>query len=290
MSTVTRRQRGLALVTVLWSVMILSAIAVSMLSTGRLATRLAVDGVARAQAEALVDAAVNRAVLGLIDPRIDHRWRVDGVPRDAVFREYPVSVAIQDEYGKIDLNLASDQTLRQMFAIAGAAPDAADALADAVLDWREKGDLRRLHGAKADDYHAAGDDYRPRGGPFQTIDELQLVMGMTPALFQQLEPIVTVYSQRQTLNTETAPRFALLSQAGMDPLHADALIQARSAAGAGAIVGGVIGPTVQLAGWPFTIRVEVPMAGLRFSREVTIRLTGDRSQPFWLLATRRTEQ
>jgi hypothetical protein len=81
----------------------------------------------------------------------------------------------------------------------------------------------------------------------------------------------------------------------MDPSHADAAIQARTAAdpgaaGAGAIVGGVIGPTVQLAGWPFTIHVEVPMAGIRFVREVTVRLTGDSGRPFWILATRRTEQ
>ncbi len=284
------RQCGLALVTVLWGLLILAAIAAAMLSTERISGRLAASGLARAKAEALADAAVNRAVLGLIDPRIDHRWRVDGVPRSAVFKEQPVSVAIQDEYGKIDLNMASGPTLQRMFVVAGQQPEAADALTEAVLDWREKGDLRRLHGAKAEDYRAAGYDYVPRCGPFQTVDELQLVMGITPALFQQLRPILTVYSQRQTLNTQTAPRAALLSLPGMDEPQVDALIQARNAAtpgsaGAGPVLGGVIDPSVQLAGWPFSIRIEVPMPQGRFVREVVIRLTGNANQPFWLLAT-----
>jgi general secretion pathway protein K len=285
------QQRGLALVTVLWSLLVLAAIAAAMLSTGRVSSNLAAGGLARAKAEALVEAAVNRAVLGLIDPRADHRWRVDGVPRDAVFKEQPVSVAVQDEYGKIDLNLVDREALVRMFVVAGAGEEKAESLADATLDWRESGDLRRLHGAKSDDYRKAGYDYGPRGGPFQTIGELKLVMGMDAMLFRNLEPIVTVYSRRPSLNGQTASRAALLTIAGMDGPHADAFIQARNSAGPGSggqgpIAGGVIDPSVQLAGWPFTIRVEVPMEAGRLLREVTIRLTGDKDRPFWVLATR----
>ena len=60
------RQRGLALVTVLWGLVILAAIAAAMLSTGRVSSRLAAGGVERAKAEALAEAGVNRAVLGLM--------------------------------------------------------------------------------------------------------------------------------------------------------------------------------------------------------------------------------
>lgn len=287
----TRRERGLALVTVLWGLLILAVIAAAMLSTERISGRLSAAGLARAQAEALADAAVNRAVLGLLDSRIDHRWRVDGVPRDAVFKDRSVRVSIQDEYGKIDLNMANRDTLRQMFIVAGAKAEVADGLADAVLDWREWGDQRRLNGAKTDDYRAAGYGYRPRLGPFQTVDELQLVMGVTPELYRRLGSIVTVYSQRQNLHTQTAPRDALLSVPGMDVPQVDALIQARG----GAILGtdpelnGLIDPSIQMAGWPFTIHVEVPMAQGRLVREVTIRLTGDNRRPYWVLATRRLE-
>jgi general secretion pathway protein K len=284
------RQRGFALVTVLWGLLILAAIAAAMLSTDRVSSRLAAGGVERAKAEALAEAAVNRAVLGLIDPRIDRRWRIDGVPRLAVFKEAPVSVAIQDDYGKIDLNVASPEILKQMFMVAGVGADAAESLTDATLDWREKGDLRRLHGAKAEDYRAAGYSYAPRGGPFQMVGELKLVIGMTPELFRRLQPILTVYSQRQTVNTQTAPRAALLSTPGMSAAAADALLQARNGglgtANAGPIQNGVVDPSVQLAGWPFTIRVEVPMTTGRLVRETTIRLTGDKNLPFWVLMTR----
>ena len=154
---------------------------------------------------------------------------------------------------------------------------------------------KRLNGAKAADYLSAGYNYVPRGGPFQTIDELKLVMGITPELFRQLEPIITVYSQRQALNIQTAPWAALLSSPGMSVPLAEALIQARNAAepstaGAGPILGGVIDPSVQMGGWPFTIRVEVPLTTDRLVRDVTVRLTGDQSRPFWILASRSAEK
>lgn len=289
------RDGGFALVTVLWGLLILGAIAAVMLSTERISGRLAATGLARAQAEALFDAAVNRAVLGLLDRRADHRWRVDGTPRDAVFKDRAVSVTIQDEYGKIDLNMASRELLRSMFVVAGQTADSADALTDAVLDWREQGDLKRLNGAKAADYLAAGYDYVPRGGPFQTIEELQLVMGMTPRLFHEIEPIVTVYSQRQKVNDQTASRAALLSLPGMDVAKVEAIMATRAAgladaAAAGPIVRGIIDPSVLLSGWPFTIRVEVPIGTEHWIRETTIRLTGDEGRPYWTLAVRgRTE-
>lgn len=282
------REKGLALVTVLWGLIILSAIAVAMLSTSQVSSRLAAAGTARAQAQALADAALNRAVLGLLDPRVGRRWRVDGVARSAVFKDREVRVTIQDEYGKIDINMASREILQHMFVAAGETTDSADALADSVLDWREKGDLKRLNGAKASDYAAAGYNYVPRDGPFQTIDELKLVMGMTPGLFRKLESIITVYSQRQTLSMQTAPRAALLSLPGMDAPRVDALMRDRDfeTGASGPVVGGVIEPSIQLGGWPFTVRVEVPTGAGRLVRDITIRLTGDPNRPYWILAER----
>jgi general secretion pathway protein K len=282
------RQTGFALISVLSGLVILSAIAAAMLSTGRVSSRLAAGAVTRAEIDALADAAVNRAVLGLLDRRADHRWRVDGVLRSNVFKEYPISVTIQDEYGKVDLNAATADMLRSMFRNSGVQPDMVDSLTDAVLDWREPGDLRRLRGAKAADYAAAGYDYGPRGGPFQTVDELKLVLGMPEDLFRRLQPILTVYSKRQALDVQTASRAALIASAGMGSAQADALIQARqssdpSTAGAGPIVRGVIDPSIPIAGWPFALHVEGIIGQTRFSRDLVIRLTGDDKVPYWVL-------
>jgi general secretion pathway protein K len=286
-----RRQRGLALVTVLWGLIILAVIAGAMLSAVRVSSRLAATILSRAQADALAEAGLQQAVLGLLDRRGDHRWRVDGVPRTVSFAGTELTVSIWDEYGKIDLNNCNRDLLQGLLASTGLDGAALDALVDKILDWRETGSLKRLNGAKDDDYQAAGYDYHPRQGPFQTIDELKLVMEMTPELFERLRPALTVYSQKRTFNALTAPREALLALPGMTPVAADTLIATRSVQapnepGSGPVVAGVIDPAIATAGWPFTMRVEVGGPGGRFTRETVIRLTGDPEHPYWLLARR----
>ncbi len=59
----------------------------------------------------------------------------------------------------------------------------ADAVSDAVLDWRDPDNLTRMHGAEEKDYESKGLPYRPANGPFNVMSELLLVMGMTPELF-----------------------------------------------------------------------------------------------------------
>ena len=62
---------------------------------------------------------------------------------------------------------------------------AASGLVDKVLDWREAGPGKRPSGAQEPDYRAAGFAHAPRNGPFQSVEELKLVMGMTPELYRR---------------------------------------------------------------------------------------------------------
>src|SRR5438045_2534433 len=82
-------ERGVALVSVLIGVMLLSLIAASMLSSGRTAYRVAANAVVRAQAEAVAQAGITRAILALTDPRAGHRWRIDGAPYRFEFEGAP---------------------------------------------------------------------------------------------------------------------------------------------------------------------------------------------------------
>jgi general secretion pathway protein K len=61
-----RRQRGLALVTVLWVLVLLALIAASFTHTTRTEVNLTRNLIEAARAEALADAGVNRAILGLL--------------------------------------------------------------------------------------------------------------------------------------------------------------------------------------------------------------------------------
>jgi general secretion pathway protein K len=268
---------------VMSGVILLSAIAVSFLAASATSYRLARNALLAAQSEAVVDAAVVRAVLGLVDLRLERRWRADGVPQEFMFGGLKMHIAIQDELGRIDLNHADRSLLAGLFQSVGLGVDAAAGLADKVMDWRDAGPGKRLNGAKGSDYRAAGLAYDPRKGPFQSVDELKLVMGMTPELYQRVEPALTVYSGRQFLDPQFAPAVALAALPGQSREAAAAVIASRSSQGSRA---GTIAPGVQLWGRAFSVRLELERPGGGLTREVVTRLADQASGPYWLLSWR----
>jgi general secretion pathway protein K len=265
---------------VIWGMGLLSIMAVSLLWSGRVSSALVRNVTEAAQLDATVEAAVNRAVLGLIDPRYDRRWRVDGAAQEFSFAGTSARVAIQDELGRIDLNHADGAVLIGLVQSVGLASSAAGPLVDKILDWRDSSGLKRLNGAAAEDYRAAGFTYRPRNGPFQSVDELKLVMDMTPALFQRVEPALTVYSGRQFVDPQFAPPEVLRALPTMNSDAATAFVAARS----GQARAGVIDPAVSLAGRAFSIHVDINKVTGLLSRDIVVRLTDNPIQPFWVLS------
>ncbi len=75
--TRAREHRGLALVTVLWVLMLLSLIAASFMRTTRTEINLTRNLIESAKAEVLADAGVYRAILGLLDSDPERAWRAD---------------------------------------------------------------------------------------------------------------------------------------------------------------------------------------------------------------------
>jgi general secretion pathway protein K len=64
----------------------------------------------------------------------------------------------------------------------------------AMLDWRQSDDNDQKGPArKMAQYRAAGLDYAPPGAPFESLDEIQRVIGMTPDLFRRLKPNLSIY-------------------------------------------------------------------------------------------------
>ena len=269
-------------VSVLWGLGLLTAIALSLLWNANMAYSLAHNGLEIAGINATVEAGVNRAVAALLDPRPERRWRTDGAMQSFEFGGISIRVSIQDELGKIDLNQAEAPFLASLLQSAGLDSNAASSLADKIVDWRTATPLKHLNGAKEQDYRELGSTYRPRNGPFQSVDELLLVMDMTPALFRQIEPAVTVYSGRQFIDPQVAPREALGALPNMTPDSIESVLAAR--ANQQLAIAGQAGDTLaSLRGRAFTIRTEFEKSNRRIVHEAIVRLTEDPSQPYWLL-------
>ena len=268
-------------VAVLWGLALLTAVSVSLLWSASTSYSLAHDSLEIAGINATVEAGVNRAVAALFDARPERRWRVDGTPQTFEFDGVPIKVSIQDELGKVDINQADQSLLSNLLQSAGLDADAANNLADKIVDWRAAAPLKRLNGAKDRDYQAAGLAIEPRNGAFQSVDELRLVMDMTPALFQKIEPALTVYSGRPTFDAQVAPCEALQALPGMTSQNAEATVTARSSQHLGDGSGGD-GLTV-LHGRAFTIRAAFERDRRLIVYDVAVRLTEDPNQPYWVL-------
>ena len=164
------------------------------------------------------------------------------------------------------------------------------ALVDSVQDWRDADKLRRLHGAEEAEYMAAGKSYAPSNAPFETVDELQRVLGMTPELFRLVEPALTVYSKQPGINTAVAQRPALLAIPGVNPEMVDQFLALRQSmaatqqpapvfVGAGGFASGAGGIPV------FSVRSEVKMLdGTVFVRQAIAQISRNPQRPVTLLA------
>ncbi len=284
------RQKGVALVLVLWVVTLLSVIAGNFAYSMRGEAQIARNLLSTAQAQAQADAGVQRAWYELMKPPTElNRWAGDGTTHDLTLVGGVLRVSIHDESGKIDLNTASEALLVGLFRSAGMSQDIAVGLADSVQDWRDADKLRRLHGAEEAEYLAAGKSYSPPNAPFETVDELQRVLGMTPQVFRLLEPALTVYSRQPGINTAVAQRQALLAIPGVNPEMVEQFLAQRQSmiasqqpapvfVGAGAFASGAGGVPVYAA------RSEVKMAdGTVFIRQAIARITRDPKRPVVIL-------
>jgi general secretion pathway protein K len=106
-----------------------------------------------------------------------------------------VDITLRDEAGKIDLNAASHELLLGLFIALGEPRGPASQLAGAILDWRDVDSLTQVAGGAEDpDYASAGFAWGAKDAAFETVAEVEQVLGMRPALYASAAPYLTVYT------------------------------------------------------------------------------------------------
>lgn len=224
------RQRGLALVLVLWVLTLMTVMAGSYALSTRREAGILSHAHERAKGLALADGGISYAMLMLSLPDPKLRWRADGTPYLWEVEGARVRIRIMDEGGKVDLNAAQEQTLRTMLNYVVHNDEQAVQLADAILDWRDADDLKRLHGAESAEYRSAGLKQPPQNRNFLVLEELRGVLGITPELYRALEPWFTLYTGQDGLNPAKAPKEILLPLLGGDPSAVENFLQQRQLA------------------------------------------------------------
>lgn len=210
------QQAGVAMVLVLSLTALLTIMAGSYTLSMRRELDLVRNIRDQAQALALAESGLNYAQMMLQVNDELKRWRTDGTAYQRQFGNGEFKVKIIEETGKINVNKAEAPLLKGMLEGAGLEEEQALEIVDAILDWRDNDEFSKIHGAEKGEYESEGLPYHPRNDLFQTLEELQLVLGITPEIFSKLERLITIYNDKAGIDPTKASREVLLSIPGVE--------------------------------------------------------------------------
>lgn len=193
--------KGFALITVLWITAFLAVIAASVSYQARASLGLASNVVASFKTKHAAEGALLLTVDKLIRRDELQGYVLKNPNFSYKLDDMVVSVEVIDESGKVDINLASVDLIRSLFIAVGLNEQQSSSIADAVADWRDQDSLKRVGGAEDRDYSASGLLYEAKDDEFDSIEELSLVFGVTPEIFNRVKPYITVYAQDIGVNT-----------------------------------------------------------------------------------------
>ena len=254
---------GFALLIVLWTMVLLALLSAQITGAGRSEAQLASALRNGAQLEQAANGAVEETIWHLLEGTGDY-WQPGAGAYDLKEPGAVVHVTITDDRGKMDINQVPPQLLAGLFSVLGADATTATNISTAIGDWRSQSAPGDAAANVPAEYRMDGRLWGPPGQEFERLDELLLVRGMTPALYQKSLPYLT-------LDLEQAP---WLQYAG--PLVLAALDKAKRTAGVTVESADARGPVV--------LEIEavaIGPGGARFVRHCLMRLDGTLSGPAW---------
>lgn len=196
----------MALVLVMWVLALLSVIVLEFCFSMRTEVNITRNFKESGQLYYFAHGGIQRAIAELIyrgDPALHQKrtlpgvdelaemepeWQIDGRPYPVSFQQGDAEVRVTSESGRINLNNAPDVVLRRVLKYFVEIGEERDIIIDSILDWRDTDDFHRLNGAENDYYQSLTEPYDCKNGPFDAVEELLLVRGVTPELFYGKKP------------------------------------------------------------------------------------------------------
>ncbi len=227
-------ERGSLLIVVLWSLFFLAALALVINISITPQLGLAAKLRDRTATRYLAQAGLRRAI---IEIRLDETEEFDALNdlwsrNEEAFKEIALSdneyfsveyvlpeseeggeeekqYGLIDEERKININAMPAEVLKQFFEIVAetSSQDATD-IADAIIDWRDEDDEPLDNGAENAYYESLEDGYPCKNGRFEILEELFLVKGITPDIYEKVKSRLTVFGSGQ-VNINTADELVL---------------------------------------------------------------------------------
>jgi len=193
--------KGVALIMVLWVMTILSVVVLEFSFAMRTEVNITQNYKEDLQLYSMAQGGIQRAIAELIykhDPKVQQlrktlvaeeiptdkkEWVTDGRIYTLPFDQGRCEIKVMSEAGKVNINLVSESMLRKIISLFGLEGEERDVVVDSILDWIDPDDFYRVNGAENSYYQSLKEPYDCKNANFDSIEELLLVRGVTPALF-----------------------------------------------------------------------------------------------------------
>jgi general secretion pathway protein K len=249
------RRRGIVLVTVLWSIALLSALAMAASVSFRSFAGMAAIGRDRVQGEALLTAGLEVAA-AIVDAGNNGGGRpLNDVETSVTLSTGTTRARISDEGGRIDIGKAPVEVLASLLRFVGAPPGQADYVAQAIVAWRNGGNTGSVNSTgqitnstapiSNNGTNNANLSTNNASHPFADILELAQIPGVAPGWINAMRPLTTIYGSN-TVNPLTAPARVIAALPGVDAKLVEAFLAARRQTPTDAArISAILGPAQQ---------------------------------------------
>jgi general secretion pathway protein K len=208
------RERGLALLVVLWIVAAAALVVSAFNSAVKSGVSFVGSEVQQARADALLDAGAEIAVARLVDEDEAGQWLADGRAHTVSFAGANLAIAIADANALIDLNKADKELIMGLLRQFSNSEAAAGRLRDDILLARGEtlGKSNRTEAQPEKNKSGDPPGKAAAAAPaFVDVGQLRSLAGMTGELYRAIAPFLTVYSGDGLINPLAAPDAVLLS-------------------------------------------------------------------------------
>jgi general secretion pathway protein K len=271
-------ERGSIAILALWGVTLIFMLLAPVAFATRGELQITRNALAESRARLAAEAGTQ---LGLARLLRRHDGTFDGTPQPWQLGTTRVAIAVTDEAGKIDINVAPLELLVGLLTGAGATREAAELIACNVLDRR--GDIGP---------GCPEGDTRPAAQRISVIEQLAEVPGIDERLYGRVADSITVATGAAAIDPRVAPRGVLMAIPGATDAMVDDFLRTRASlrdlsGGAGLVPAAAAAFIVPSPNRDFTIAATATTTeGARYRAELQIRLTEGIGQAYQVVAWR----
>ena len=215
--TRTDPRSGAVLMTVLWTISLLAALAMAASVTFRGFTGVMSVDRHRVERDALITAGLEVAAGIILD--LEKTTPLRDLERTVALSTGSVNARLSDEGGRIDIAKAPAEVLAAMLRSAGAPPATAESIAKTIIEQR--GDAPRTPAARRPPVLATTHE--------QALSNIGQIAGMRAQWLAAIAPLTTIYGS-ETVNPLTAPRGVIAALPGVDANRLEAFLAERRVA------------------------------------------------------------